>query len=111
VVDLQHAFTAVAEGAEFLVQAWRRVVEVCTPGLDDGWMRRGYCDLCEGTVTPVTSYWHQQMELLWRISVLLICPVGTNPEVLYLCRKMQRSNRPRMLRLRRWQPLAMAPLQ
>jgi hypothetical protein len=25
---LQHAFTAVAEGAEFLVQAWRCVMEV-----------------------------------------------------------------------------------
>lgn len=27
-LQLQHAFTAVAEGAEFLVQAWRRVMEV-----------------------------------------------------------------------------------
>ena len=78
---MQHAFTAVAEGAEFLVQAWRRIMQVAGV-LEEVCV----CHAAAGVVVPPQR-------------------------VLLLCRRKQRGRHRHTAQLRSRQLLPVAPLQ
>ena len=67
-VQLQHTFMAVAEGAEFLVQAWRRVMEV-------GGLLQGVCRCRYDTIISQNARCldcHQQAQLRGRVMPPLV---------------------------------------